>query len=67
MQNSFHTLHMQMVADLHGLLLNGPEKKRQYISALMIALYNNKFYCKMTGSMFLQMFHPCDESSRHST
>ena len=34
MQNSFHTLHMQMVADLHGLLLNEPEKERQYISVL---------------------------------
>jgi hypothetical protein len=27
MQNSFHTLHMQMAVDLHGLLLNGPEMK----------------------------------------
>jgi len=27
---------MQMVADLHGLLLNGPEKKRQYISVLRL-------------------------------
>jgi hypothetical protein len=28
MQNSFHTLHMRIVVDLHGLLLNGPEMKR---------------------------------------
>jgi len=29
-----------MVADLRGLLLNGPEKKRQYISVLTTALFN---------------------------
>lgn len=66
MQNSFHTLHTQMVADLHGLLLNGPEKKRQYISVLMTALFNNTYY-EMTGSSYVQTFQLYDESSRHST
>lgn len=47
MQNSFHTLHKQMVADLHGLLLNGPEKKRQYVSTI-----NNLFtYLTLSSSI----------------
>jgi len=67
MQNSFHTLHTQMVADLHGLLLNEPEKERQYIIVITSALFSNTHYYEMTGPSYPQTFHLYDESSRNST